>query len=470
MKDMSELNAIKLADELHHTGDEWMKHLDVLIEGDQQQTWAFGRRCLELASDQMGLFDLCLNTYSSLVAKDRNPQLLRGMISHLAGTENAATILDRIAADSELRSELLLPLTIACATKVRDFERVSALVKAGDLPPKSVNAFAFGSITAGFEITKFLAELTELKDRVPDAAPSVLYIVFMYSYNHQNRLEPMRDLLADLLVMPQVLSALKNSEVGHAWEVCVEFLLRGPKKDFAARLSIALTNEVMNSGMIGYGDNYVSKAATTLLRDHPKYSWPAFAAAVKDENGKLRFSVIELLSKTGYVGDSGVPLSRLPTEEFRRWVEQNRELIPHFLRQVPLYQAEVTHPPQASEPTVVEGAEHDEVATLMELVNGELNEAASSEQYVWHSHAKVLLDVCGKDFLRNCLASDLFSFGSTGSRVPYLEKRVALVQGLARSDNADLKMVAESLIDALQSEIKREQKFDAQRSAGIHAW
>ena len=239
----------ELADELHHTGDEWMKHLDVLMEGDQQQTWAFGRRCLELASDQMGLFDLCLNVYSSLAAKDRNPQLLRGMISHLAGTENAATILDRIAADSELRSELLIPLTIACATKVRDFERVSALVKACDLPPKSVNAFAFGSITAGFEISEFLAELTELKDLVPDAAPSVLYVVFMFCYHHQDRLERMRDLFADLVVMPRVISAIRNSEVGHAWEVCVEFLLRGPKNDFVAQLSIALTNAVMNSDM-----------------------------------------------------------------------------------------------------------------------------------------------------------------------------------------------------------------------------
>lgn len=470
MNDLSELNAIKLADELHHNGDEWMKHLDVLMEGDQQQTWAFGKRCLELASDQMGLFDLCLNAYSSLVAKDRNPQLLRGMINHLAGTEDAAIILDRIAADSELRGDLLISLTTACATKVRDFERVSTLIKAGDLPPKSVNAFAFGSITAGFEISEFLAELTDLKDRVPEAAPSILYVVFMFCYHHQDRLERMRDLLADLVVMPQVLSALKNSEVGHAWEVCVEFLLRGPKKDFAAQLSIALTNAVTTSGMIGYGDNYVSKAATTLLREHPKDSWPVFSAAVKDEHGKPRFSVLELLSNAGYVGDSGVPLSRLPTEEFRRWVEQNRELVPYFLRQIPLYQTEVVHPPQLSEPTLVEGGEPEEVAALRDVVNRDLNEAALSEQYVWHSHAKVLLDVFGKDYLRGCLNSDLFSFGSTGSRVPYLEKRVALVQGLTRSDNPELKMIAESLIDALQSEIKREQKFDAQRSAGIHAW
>ena len=191
---------------------------------------------------------------------------------------------------------------------------------------------------------------------------------------------------------------------------------------------------------------------------------------MKDEHGKPRFSVIELLSNTGYVGDSGAPLSRLSTEEFRRWVEQNRELIPYFLPQIPLYQTELVRPPQSSEPTLVEGAESEEVATLRDMVNRDLNESASGEQYVWHSHAKVLLDVCGKDFLRKCLNRDLFSFGSTGSRVPYLEKRVALVQGLTRSDNADLKMIAESLIDALQSEIKSEQKFDAQRAAGIHAW
>jgi hypothetical protein len=466
--DLSEANAVQLAEHFHQTGENWINHIDALLQGEQQQTWQFGRRCLELAPEPEKLFNTCLQAYSSLDRAVRNPQLLRGMINLWKGSPVASKILDRIAENPDLRIDLLIPLTTACATSVADFERVASLTKSGALTAESIGAFAFGSITLEFEVSAFLAALTALKNQVPETAPLILYVAFMFCHNNPVTFEALRGLLADLVVTPYVIKSMKSSQIGHAWDMCLEFLLQKPDEGFVQRISQSLVGTIVSNPGVAYLDSYIPKIVGLLLRDHPKLAWPAFSAALREENGEIRFSIIELLSRKGRIGDSGTPLWQLPTQELKAWAEQNKDLLPFFLGSVPLYKIEKLDSTLPAGETQDVGSDSNKTARPIQVLGETLIGPASDEHYVWHSHAKILLDLCGKDELLDCLHSNIFSFGSTGSRVPYLEKRMALVADLAKAENPDFKEIAESLATSLREEIRREEKWDVQRAAGIY--
>ena len=118
------------------------------------------------------------------------------------------------------------------------------------------------------------------------------------------------------------------------------------------------------------------------------------------------------------------------------WVQAHRDLIPLVLHFMSLYSV-------------------DESET-------------GGERFRWHPHALVLIELGEKDSVKQCISSNLLSFGSTGSRVPYLDKRIALVKDLMTTENPDLHAIAESIMRTLEAHKEFEQKRDAEHAAGIY--
>ena len=90
------------------------------------------------------------------------------------------------------------------------------------------------------------------------------------------------------------------------------------------------------------------------------------------------------------------------------------------------------------------------------------------ERFHWHPHALVLIELGKKDSVKQCISSNLLSFGSTGSRVPYLDKRIALVKDLMATENPELRAIAESVMRTLEAHKEFEQKRDAEHAVGIY--
>ena len=458
--DLSREAVEKLAEELARTGEDWFAHIDCLLEGTQQETWHFGRKLLELSSDAAGLFERCLEAYRNRDPKQRVPQLLRGMLNFFAGTKFASEILDRIASDDNLREELLLPLTTAAAMTVADFTRVSTLIISGKLPPTSIDQFSYASVTEPFDRGEFIAAMEELTDKVPESAPYVLHIVSMYCHHREaERMASMSALLEKLLVIPELVSTVGTSSISFAWKTCAEGLLKNPPEGFVKRLSSAVIEALEKKSYFLVEDSYISGIANRLLCHHSAEAWPVFAGALRKENGEPRFAVVELLARTGRYGDAKTPIWELPEPDFRAWADSNRDLLPHFLGRIPLYVVEKV---ESSASAVTDAPDEgppfdDETAGIRK-----------GERYVWHPYAQILVELCGRDALQDALASNLFSFGSVGSRVPYLQRRAELVGELARSADPDLKRIAETLLESLEAAIAEERKRDEQYAAGIY--
>lgn len=238
------------------------------------------------------------------------------------------------------------------------------------------------------------------------------------------------------------------------------------ESDIARLNGDQLANSADSGSILSYNYSGAAPVLRGLLQRFPKQTWPVFEARIRDEDGSPNYSLVDLLCQSGRLDDSGVPLWELDADHFREWAEQNRDLMPYLLHHMPLYWIEPGAAPESSVP--------DSLESPQEGIPIELPDPTGvpkpGDRYVWHPLALVVAELCGKGELHGALSSNIFSFGSTGSRVPYLEKRLQLMADLAESDVSDLKLIAMKVSNELKSEIDREKKNDAQRAAGIHAW
>ncbi len=431
-EDISAKRARELADELAANGTDWLHLLPQLLQGTQQQAWAFGARWAELSERPRELVNRCLSQLRKISAEDRNPQLVRGMISTLQDRVELNEILHGIANDAELRS-LLVPLTTAAIIAVDDFNRVAKCVEQNFLPADSLRSFAFGSVTRRFVDDEFHAQLSKLIENVPQARPAILEVIFMHCYADESKWSVYKDLLEQLTVTPEVVSM--RHDLYH-WRDTVKKLVRAnPSEEWIRILTKAMIKEATEGKDSFFVSDTFAEIIGLLLKDYPKFVWPIFEEALQEKENRYR--VVDLLGRGGSrFDDSGSPLWNLPVDHFKTWVEAHRDLIPLVLHFMSLYSV-------------------DESET-------------GGERFRWHPHALVLIELGEKDSVKQCISSNLLSFGSTGSRVPYLDKRIALVRDLMATENSELRAIAGSVMRTLEAHREFEQKRDAEHAAGIY--
>jgi hypothetical protein len=430
-EDLSAKRAAEFADELVATSDDWLSLLPALLQGVQQQAWPFGARLVQQSEQPRELIRRGLQELRNIPQSVRNPQLLRGMISAESDRHHLTAILEEVASDSELRG-LLVPLTTAARGNTEDFNRVARCVVDGLLPPESLRFFAFGSVTAGFDDQEFHSLLADLVNRVPEARGAILEVIAMHCYGDEKKWRFFRDLLEMLVVAEQSASTAHDL---HFWtDNAKKLLLANPSDEWILELAKSIVTETAQSESRYITRDRFASIVGLLLANYANVAWPIFENALNDQEN--RFALIDLLGRGGgRFDDSGSPLWNLPVKQFKRWARLHADLIPLVLHFMSLY-------------TVEKGED-------------------GKEKFQWHPHALALMELGEKDSVRESILSNLLSFGSTGSRVPYLDKRINLVTDLRTTDNADLREIAESVIEVLQAHREYEVKRDAEHAAGI---
>jgi len=434
--DVAQKNAEELADELYRSKVEWEQFIPLLLQGEQQQAFFYGARCAKLCDNPHNLIDRCLEVLRSENKTGQNPQLLRGILFAITDREIVTAVLNRVAVDDVL-IQLLIPLTTAIRPTIDDFDRVVAQVQAGRLNPNSIQAFAYGSVTSGFEDNLFRERLEQLVKNIPATAPAVFEIVNLHCHGQPNKRIAYRNLIKDLILSPEICTIGRNSMAGYHWQTSTkELLASNPSEDWVRKLTLAIANlAAQKSTMPGVRDN-IREIIGILLGQYTKIAWPIFKAAFENEEKSDYYFLVKLLTDGGSSFDNhGSPLWSLPANELKSLVEAKPDLIPYFLHFMSLY-------------------------TVKKDENG-------SEQFCWHPHALLLLEIGKTEDVIGSIHANLFSFGSSGSRVPYLEKRISLIKSLPTNNKKELIQIVDVLLNSLTELLEAEQKRDAQHAAGI---
>jgi hypothetical protein len=189
-----------------------------------------------------------------------------------------------------------------------------------------------------------------------------------------------------------------------------------------------------------------------LLDDYLEVVWPIFGEAMLSGSVKS-MAVMEIVAENPMVSLSetgpGGPLFRCVDDDFLiEWCDENAPKAPALLGQtVPIF-AKKGDSSSDQRP----GAEDE------------------PDDPKWHPFALRLLDEFGSiDEVRASISSNIFSFSSTGSRIPYYERRKPLLDELLDHDLPDVRKWASEEISRCDEMIERERQEEQERDLRINS-
>ena len=434
--DKSAEKAELFSEELFKTNIDWQQFIPMLLQGEQRQARYFGAACARLSQDVQALFALCFSVLRSLDKATVNVQFIRGVLSAVVDRRVVESILEQVADDS-LLVDYLPQLTTAIRPTVPDFSRVVNQIIAGRLCPSSIHIFAFGSVSTGFDDEAFLGELDRLLKSSPDSAPAMLEVINMHCHLNPDKLKKFYPLLESILLMPSVVIAKRNSMITYYWQQYVTFLLNdSPTEKWIADLTNLFIKVATDRSIMLWINDNIHPLVGLLLSKHTEIAWPIFCEAFSNPKKGDHYALVQLLSNGGSVFcNHGSPIWGLPTSNLKVFAEQYPDLVPGILHFMSLF-----------------------------IVN---KSKSGGESFAWHPHAVLLLEYGSLKEVIGCVQANLASFGSSGSRVPYLQARIDLIKSLYNGDNSRFKTIADSLMSVFNDAIDRAKKTDEQHAAGI---
>lgn len=432
--DSSRDEAESFASELAAKQTDLVPYFTQLLTGEQQQGEAFGAVIGKESLQATELVETALDLWPKLDSKARNASFVSGLMRGLRDdSEFRSKTLDRIASDSQL-TDLLIPLTVSI-DKIReeDFIRIRDAVLGSRLESWRLESLIQGlrlqMLTIEFLVTEFSAILAAK----PDSAKALFAVLFSHCQRDNEKFGKFSDLFQTLLLASG--PTIGDSHFGWEWhEVALKLISKTSNVGWLQSVSQSICKSLLES-KTWVGTNYLCIVVSKLFETAPAETWPPFGDALASGDDFEKFILSEFLGKSGSSFDNtSSPLWRLPVEQFQAWVRANPSIVPLILGKISLYTVEK----QGSEVAV----------------------------FNWHPHALILLkegsneEEMSKELMRN-----LFSFGSTGSRVPYLEKRLALIHMLSENGDAKLARIGRPVHEWLSKEIEQTKRAEMNEKA-----
>jgi len=431
--DVSREEAECFAEEVAAKQMDLVPFLPQLLLGEQQQAFSFGMVLGTKHPRAKELIDAILICWQTLESKQRNPSLPSGIMRGIGSGEFRSRTLDRVATDPAL-VDLLVPLTASiAAVSEDDFSRIRKAVIEARLEPSRLQNLIQGLPLRVLSAPFLIHEFTAILAVKPESAQFLFAVLFSHCHGDVKQFEQFGELFRTLLVSKGL--SIGDSHFGWEWhEVALKLIATTDDVEWLRRVSRYICGTLVKS-KTWVGTDFLSIVVSKLFEKAPAETWVVFGEALVAGDTVGKYVLAEFLGKSGSrFDDTGSPLWSLPEDHFQRWVQMHRSIVPLVLNTISLY-------------------------TVEKRPDG-------SEFFKWHPHALILLNE-GTDEgeLEQALMGNLFSFGSTGSRVPYLEKRLGLVRLLESFQNSKLTRISRTVGDWLVSEIDRTRRQELNQNA-----
>lgn len=425
-------NAKELAKEVAKEIDLLLPHIQMLLVGNQRQSYSFGRQlALESACDEKFLSQVL-----SVASKtpQANISFILGLYSGTfkksptAWQENT----EKVLLDNSLTRHY--PALICTGViQLYHLNKLIELVSAGSISAESVTSLSYGSVTSHLPpevIANFCVALSEIGDY---AAWPALDIIFMYLFSDADRIESIRDQVKRLILAAPLHKNQKSSTDFHHWASLIESILAKSDDNFLVSLSLQLI-AACQSGF-NHGDlwHYVKPLLLKLAQEHGDLLWQHFGDAISKAKGMELYWLQQLLDReNSFSMKMPSILSSFPADKIISWCNEHPELGPSFV---------------ASCVNIMELADESQVPSKLFVS---------------------LLENFGDDKrVINALAANMNSRGWSGSLVPYLERDKEALTSLLSHQDVKVSQWTRNYIDYIDNQIARESGLDAERDLGI---
>ena len=406
-----------------------------LFRGRPDKAFEFGEGLARTAVDPAEFLTWALDSLKAAKATERNPTLLVGFLSALKNPGLIEQALCRVAADAEL-SVFYITLARSRPLTAEDVVAIVQLVHAGTLPATLLTDLSYGSVTDTIHSDRLTSLLLPLARERREAISPIYGVLAMFAFNDAVRWEQTRGAIRELMMLDGFVAGLNDREKYH-WEDHCQALFAGPDEALAVSLVTQIVRAEDAGGPDMTFDSPSKRVLSILFARHGDKTWPIVGDALL---GKHPFRMIGLLSADTL--HSG-PIPDQPPERFSSpfwaldaavvipWFKRHRKAVDHIFRSVALFTTQPDH----------SLAWHPLILAMMR----EFFEARHASE----------------------IGSNLWSYSSTGSRVPYIRRRIRLLESLLKETKPALRTMAQTWIDHFKADLLAEQKEDAQHQAGI---
>jgi hypothetical protein len=409
--DHTGIAAANFAERLVNEKIDLQRLLPLIVSGEQLKSYQFGRKLGELVKST-DLAIKMLDTLQAVDEKNQNPEIIAAYISAL--DERARISLYEIV----LRTDKLKPLAFYFARAVElPFEEI---VKLFDLVNEgAVDISAFYQFTWGRGLHQLSdQEVKTLYEQIATYSDGV-NLAFELAFEFMGRSDERWALFKPFyskIIREHNLLLNRGRNSDHNWHEVVKRLIEEDGVESFTKLLVGQLLEATAADHISSYHNYASAIFHELVERDFKNFWKAIAPSIlTNDYINLRFF---MSSHNGNMPYSGL-LNKADIPTLVEWCKKNSEL--GLLR----------------------------VARIMPVT-------PAGDPNNWHPLAKALIDNFGNsEKLLQEISSNIGSFGSVGSRVPYLRNQQTLVAKLESHPIAKVAKWAKAFVKHKETEIRQ---------------
>ncbi len=427
--DIPKLNAETFAKKLIDDKIIWTDHIQDLLQGEQRQCFNFGSKIGELTTEKENIIEIAIIALREIKKENQNPELIAGLLSGSKSNELAEKIINRFISDDILRHHAFY-LTRVINANLNDIEKLFVLIDKHGL---SINQFQI------FQYGRALDKLTNeevllLCDRISKYGNSgkwtALSLLYMFCYRNEEKWKLNCGFFKTLISSGNM--TIDNDETvrmeSYHWsDAVIKILTNDTDNEFAILISKQII-EFCSQAQFNYSfDANISNVIILLFEKYIDVTWDYFGQGIIGEY--MTFFHLEHMigTRNGYLGGRQGIFFRNPNqyetilEWCRKFPEKAPERIAHMM-------------------------------PLDENINGEIK---------WHPFSKTIIDEFGdNEKVLNQLSSNMGTFGTVGSQIPYFTTQKILLQELVNHKFQRVREWAMRMLEYTEKTIKRERLDD----------
>jgi hypothetical protein len=429
--DKPQLNAESLAEKIVNEDIDLKPFISDLLVGEQRQAVSFGKRIGELASNPSDLINFTLNELRKREKEKQNPEFIGGLLLGTKEKIDSNKVIDELIKDIELQQHVFYFVRLLHPT-YENLIKLFSLIDDFGFPINQFQNFRYGRALdklSNDELIKLCHKISKYSNAGKWTA---LSLIFMYCYNNQERFIYSIGYLKQIISESNLLINNDNSYRldGHHWSVTVEKILdENTEKEFAIAISQQLI-EFCGEEYFNYSlESYLYKVLSILFERYFYVVWETIGNGIIGDYLNYFHLKNMIGTKNGYMNSTEGIAFMNPDyfEHLIAWCKQHKDVAPQ------------------------------RIANMMPL------SVKIMDKETWHPFSRMVIDGFGDDerVLEN-LSSNMGTFGSIGSSVPYYQTQKTILLELVNHEKEKVQNWAIKMIDYTDRVIRREQLNDEQ--------
>jgi len=385
----------------------------LVLAEEQRKGYAFGRKLGELLKDENIAYEM-LNALEKVPIEQQNALVPAAYISALEKPERIRVI--NFMINNSALQRYALYVTSLQNPDLNDIEKLFPLLEQGLIQAEQFYQFGYGRGLDGLNKTDVLKVFKKLAT-YPNAQVIALDLSLKYIGNDSEAWKVFKSFMRTLIISNNLIKERTNSNFQYTWYTTVERIFKeGEDKDLAEVITHQML-ELTQEDRISSIDNYLKRTVQYIISSDFDMFWNIMGPAILDNSTYLTLKFF-LGSNNGEYGSPGL-LTYADPDKLVKWAKKNEPVGPKRLA----YMMPVT-----------------------------IQEDATS----WHPLAIKMIDAFGDmPGLLEELSANVHSFGSVGSRVPYLKDQMKLFSKMLNHPILRVRNWAQNEVERLKIDIER---------------